>query len=336
MEYLKKSAGGGVFLAFPRPLHSNDLLHLLPQNQLGWELDVRRIPSEVLPTADDATIAIDHEAPTALIRAANALALDARRSLLLSLPESCNLVDSTEYMAGALFHRTARGAAAAVGEGQKDDALIARRVEAAGKLGDSPGMVLLPVLSEALPFTYAESIQTLGVQFDQRPCFAEYIDYVLGRASAKHGATARVARSTWGLEAGGLRMPHVTLPTSIAKYGPVIYGSGVHETALRILETLHANVTARRVTEISRSARMAVLYMAAGVKSTPNQYLCRCVAALGRFLRISRCSLQRRMSGRVRPGGCIYLAPSNSAWGRDRGGVADSRPFRHPGPARGI
>ena len=109
-------------------------------------------------------------------------------------------------------------------------------------------MVFLIAMRETLPFTYPESIRILGVKFDQRICFMEHVTNVLGWANT------RLVRSTWALEPGVLRKTHLALLTSLTNIGLVIYRSGAYEKTLRRLRTLHANVTARRITGISRLA----------------------------------------------------------------------------------
>ena len=95
---------------------------------------------------------------------------------------------------------------------------------------------------------------------------------VLRKANVRHGVMARLAKSAWGLEAGVLRPTHLALLPSITNYRLGVYSSGAHESVLKKLETLRANVPARRITAIARSARLAAEHMVAGFSSVRNQY----------------------------------------------------------------
>ena len=81
------------------------------------------------------------------------------------------------------------------------------------------------------------------------------------------------------------RSTHAAQLTSLARYGLVAYGSGAYEVNLGRLETLRANVSARRITGISRSARSPTLHMTAGVTSVRNLHVQTCALLLGRGLR---------------------------------------------------
>ena len=83
-----------------------------------------------------------------------------------------------------------------------------------------------PGMRESLPYKYAESIRVLGLQLDQKLCFEEHIMNVLSKANIRHEIMARLAKSTWGLEAGIMRTTHKALLSSLTGYGLVVYGSG--------------------------------------------------------------------------------------------------------------
>ena len=123
---------------------------------------------------------------------------------------------------------------------------------------------------------------------------------MLERARARHGIMARLARSSWGLEVGVLRTAHTALLTSMVRYALVTVGSGAYEAHLQRLETQHANISARRITGISRSARLMTLHMCADVRLVRNLYTRQCALLLDRALRASSCSLQTRMLEELR------------------------------------
>ena len=108
---------------------------------------------------------------------------------------------------------------------------------------------------------------------------------------------ARLARGSWGLEANVLRTAYGALLTSLSGFALVTIGSGAYERGLRSLATQHANVSARRITDISRSARLAALHMSADVRSAHNLSIRQCALKLDRTLRVADCMFQARIRG---------------------------------------
>ena len=106
---------------------------------------------------------------------------------------------------------------------------------------------------------------------DGKISFAQDIGGVQQKAGLRHGIMARLARSTWGLETGLFRATHSTLLTSLMRYGMRVVDSGAREKASGEMGARSINVSARRITGISRSARLEVLFMAAGSWSVQNQ-----------------------------------------------------------------
>ena len=110
------------------------------------------------------------------------------------------------------------------------------------------------------------------------------------------GVMARLAKSTWCLESRTLRSTRATLFTRLAGYGFVDFASGAYKQNLRHLETQLVNVPARRITGISRSARLAAQHMTAQVPSAHNQYIRACALTLDRALRAYNRNIHTRLN----------------------------------------
>ena len=128
-------------------------------------------------------------------------------------------------------------------------------------------------LLQRLPYKVVEEIKILGVRLDTRLGFTSHIAEFLQRASLRHGVMARLARSTWGLKAGILRSTSLALLSSLTAYGLGVVGSGAYARAFEKMGTQGVHIAARRITRISRSARLETLHAAAGTWSIHNQYL---------------------------------------------------------------
>ena len=116
--------------------------------------------------------------------------------------------------------------------------------------------------------------------------FGMHFEQMFRRASIRQGIMATLARQAWSLEVGKLRITHAALLTSLHTNGMVAFGGMVYENIFQRLETQQKNIAARRITEASRSARLAVLHMAADVVSAKNLFIQQCGLAIDRALRI--------------------------------------------------
>ena len=114
----------------------------------------------------------------------------------------------------------------------REDGLIERRLQVAAAAGSVPAKVFPPGLRASLPFAYANSLRILGLLWDCRLCSTDHISGLLSRANIRHGVTARLARSAWGLETGVLRSTDAAFLTSLSGYGLATVGSGAYETKL--------------------------------------------------------------------------------------------------------
>ena len=109
--------------------------------------------------------------------------------------------------------------------------------------------------------------------FDESSDFAPRVTGVLQRTAVCHGAMERLARSTWELEAGLLRSAHAMLLARLTSYSLAVVGSSAYGREIESLGALGINISARRITGISHSARLGTLHMAAGSRSVQYRYL---------------------------------------------------------------
>ena len=281
-------------------LHFNDLRAAARREVAGWTGHLADVRALDVYFADDVTLCLAHPSPAVLAQAAVRLSVllagELRRlGLELGRPKCRNLVMSPGRMRGYVYRRQT-GPSASYRQGLKrNDELLERRTCPAEELGDVPEDVFPVAMRASLPYVYSDPLRILGAPWDGRMCFMDHISGVLDRANVRHGVMARLAHSTWGLEVGVLRATHAALLVSLSGYGLVVYGSGAYEVGLKRLEVQLANVSARRITGIGRSARLAALHMTADVLSVRNQYLKVCALTLDRALRAYNSTICDRM-----------------------------------------
>ena len=99
---------------------------------------------------------------------------------------------------------------------------------------------------------------------------------------------AQLARTSCRLEACLLRITHKAPITSVAGYGLTLVGSFAYRGLRGSLETQSANIAARRITGVSRAAKLEALLPIADVLPKRNQYIQLCSSVLGRALRALR------------------------------------------------
>ena len=292
---------GGVLSPFLWLLHFNSLHDDVRREVASWEEPMAGVRVMDCYFADDITIVLAHANSEVLVDAAVRIAdfLEerlAKLGLILARPKCCNLVVSPGRMIGQVFRRKSGFTRSYQKDLPKNDRLKDQRACLAEQMGDTPSDAFPLALREALPYAYTDPLKILGVWWDARLCFAEHIHRVLDRAKVRHGVMARLARSTWGLEVGVLRSTHAALLVSLSGYGLVAVGSGAYERGLHSLEVQLANISARRIVGVGRSARLATLHMTAGVLSAENQYLRACALLLDRVLRAYNSAIQTRLS----------------------------------------
>ena len=228
------------------------------------------------------------------------LALNAGKSLNLAVAPG-NLIGSVVRRGGSLSQTAKRPSPERESQLQrlnKDEEEPATRQE-----GVFPGP-----LTGGLPYSLVDQLEILGVTFVAQLGFAQHIVKVLQRANFRHAVMARLSRCTWGLEAGILRPTNAVLSTSLSTYGLAVVGSGAYGKSFRQLGTAGGHISARRITGISRSARLEALHMTAGGWSEQNQYAWHFFWREALFA--TRCSLMGRFSAWLRT---VYSAPGGFA-----------------------
>ena len=147
------------------------------------------------------------------------------------------------------------------------------------------------------PYQIVEEMKILGIVLDRRLIFRGHIEQISDRAKVGLAILGKLAGCKWGSVTGLLRSPGEALIVSLLRYRCTIVGSGGYEQDPRKLETCVVNELARRVAEVSRSARIPVLLATAGFLSARNVYVQRCAAVLDLGLRAQNGSLQSRLDG---------------------------------------
>ena len=135
-----------------------------------------------------------------------------------------------------------------------------------------------------LPLPATDRLRVLGVTFDCVLNFREQAINNPEKAKVKLAVVAKVAGSTWGLEASVLRLTRDAFLVRLAQYGIVLVGSGLFEQQLSSIETGVTNIAARKITGTGRSARLMALHAAAGVASTHNLFALNCALSFDRDL----------------------------------------------------
>ena len=125
--------------------------------------------------------------------------------------------------------------------------------------------------------------------------FEMRVDEDIGRTLVRHGVMGQLARTSWGFEVGIHRSTHKVLITSLAGYGLSAVGSFLCEALISRLEAQSANVAARRISGVSRAARLEVRHPAADILSARNQYVQQGASLLDRWLRAHGSSIKAEM-----------------------------------------
>ena len=239
--------------------------------------------------AGDIALTLVHENPEVLLEAAdishNYIAEGlAELKLDLSRHKCNNVVLSPNSVAGAHFRRNNNLPESVIKElparGKRLQELIKTFQTA-----NTPVGVFLPAFNMQLPYQSPASFRILGVQKDATLGGTDHYTQVFQKASKRHGVMAFLAQRRWGLEVGTLSSAHSALLTSLVTYGLAAMGGTMYEGIMERLEVQQTNIAARRITGVSRSARLATLHMVAGVISARNLYIQQCGIAVDRAVR---------------------------------------------------
>ena len=83
---------------------------------------------------------------------------------------------------------------------------------------------------------------------------------------------ARVAHTTWGLDASVLAVTHDALITSLLRYDLILTGSCLPDDLLNKIDTGIINIASRRIVGLPRTTRIEALHFASGTLSIRNLY----------------------------------------------------------------
>ena len=137
--------------------------------------------------------------------------------------------------------------------------------------GGLPSQFPPPSLKALLPYRWAGD---LIPTFAAAMCFLRHAKGRLSRPGIRRGAVARITKRSFGVGADVFARRTRNFLTRLVRYGRVTCGSGEFGGGVRKLEVLHANVPARPIAGIGRSAWLAARRKAAGVQSFRNLYIC--------------------------------------------------------------
>ena len=97
---------------------------------------------------------------------------------------------------------------------------------------------------------------------------------------------AQLGTRKWCIEAGVLKRTHNALIACLAGYGFVTSASHAFGKLMNLLDAKPANIAARRMTGVHRSARLEVLMPAAALIYTRNLYIQQCGSFFVRALKV--------------------------------------------------
>ena len=135
----------------------------------------------------------------------------------------------------------------------------------------------------------------LGLVWGRQLHFSERVRRLVARANLRNGIMARLARCNWGRDMGITRSARKALIFSLCKYGLTVFGGGLYHVDFAKLDTLVANIAARIITRVSRTARPAILRATAGAFTISNVFAKQCAFMLDRTQRAVGSSIRGRM-----------------------------------------
>ena len=158
-------------------------------------------------------------------------------------------------------------------------------------------------MDENFPFPLKAVVRVLGVDIDWYLSFDEHFASTLKKAQVRQGLLSRVARSSWGLEWGVLRMTHDAVITSLMRYALCIVGSCLPTDLFRKLDTMIVNIAARKIGGLNRTVRIESLHFLSGTKSMSNLFAIHCAEFLDSCLRAANSDIKIRIEREL----CVYL-----------------------------
>ena len=146
------------------------------------------------------------------------------------------------------------------------------------------------------PYPLMDKVKVLGVQIDEYWMFDDHLLGVMTRSQTRQGILAKVAHSSWGLDADVLRITHDALLVSMLRYGLTVVGSCMPDDLLARIDVHVINTASRRITGLPIFTRIEALHFLAGTQSIRNLYIGHCAA----FVHAVLCSHGSGAQGRLR------------------------------------
>ena len=138
--------------------------------------------------------------------------------------------------------------------------------------------------SEGFPFTLEANLKVLGVILDDHLTMDANIQAMLSRAQLRQGILAKMAKTTWGLETGVLRITHNAIITSLLRYALTLIGSTSPDDLVNRIDAAIINAAARKVTGLPTPTRIGILHLIADTQSFRNLFIQHCAIFLHQCL----------------------------------------------------
>ena len=123
----------------------------------------------------------------------------------------------------------------------------------------------------------------------------EHFKSVITKASVRQSILAKVANYHWGLEAGLLHITHNAVIGSILRYALVMTGSAMPPDLIKKMNTQIINIAARRVSGVSRTARIECLHFAINTATFLNLYVKHCAKFMDECVLAQSSQIRKRL-----------------------------------------
>ena len=157
----------------------------------------------------------------------------------------------------------------------------------------------LDMACQGYPFPLQETVKVLGVILDNHMTLDEHYRVLMSKAQVRQGILTRVARMTWGLDTGVLRVTHDALITSLLRYALIVVGSCLPDDLMNKLDTRVVNIASRKIAGLPYITRIESLHFIADTQSVRNLYRQHCGQFLHQVLVSTGSGVQRRVSREI-------------------------------------
>ena len=141
----------------------------------------------------------------------------------------------------------------------------------------------------------SENLKVLGVTIDTHFALDAHFNSVTTRAVACQRILAKVANYRWGLEAGLLHITHNAVIGSILRYALAMTGSVMPPDLVKKMKTQIINIAARKVSGVSRTARIECLHFAINTATFLNLYVKHCARHMDECIRANSSQIRQRL-----------------------------------------